>query len=564
MAGTRGGIGRIVAMVIGLVVVLALVLADAARAGTYNVAQCGWGIGAELDPTVPKTEGDSVYLHQRYCTAPPAGTPAGIEFVIGLANDGEQAIARARWAAPPGTNFAGVQFNWSGDLAPMVWQVAGIEDDLGFYGVAIAGGATPSTFVGKPITGPAPVFEVHIECLIVGATYGCTRSRWSRATLSGVTLTIDDPVPPTAKLGGVLVAPGWHRGTVPLELGAEDPVGGGLYREEATVDGAPVFTGPVACAVATIDGEVRGTSLRPCPATAAQAFEVDTRTLADGVHTLRGCAVDFGGGQGCAPDAQIQVDNSPPAVDFAAAREGRVAARVSDAFSGAAGGTISVRRADSESWTDLPTTLDRPGAGTARLSAQLPDLSAGAYVFRASATDAAGNGGSAQLRVSGSPAEVRRRAAGAGDGSGPAPRGGRRGAAGAHGRATHLVAYLVGRPAGGSRLTVDFGTGVDVRGRLTDRHGAGVADRPVTAVARAAASIGAPPERHRVVTDGAGRFELLLPAGTSRQVRVSFHGGGGFAPARSRPLALAVRAAVSLAAAPLHLRTGESVTLSGR
>jgi hypothetical protein len=391
--------------------------------------------------------------------------------------------------------------------------------------------------------------------------------------MNNLTLTVDDLVPPKSQLGGALVAPGWHRGTVPVDIGGEDPAGAGLSREEASVDGTPVFVGPIACSVAWIEGAVRATRLRPCPATASQSFEVDTRQLADGVHTLRGCAVDFGGGQGCAPAAQIQVDNSPPGVEFAAAPDGSVAASVSDPYSGPAAGTISVRRGDSEAWTDLPTVLERGTSGTATLRAQVPDLAPGAYYFRASATDGAGNGGSAQLRAAGGPAEVRRQVAGAGDGSGngPAPRGGR---AGARGRATHLVAYLAqgrggGRGEGGdrggaSRLTVDHGTAAEVRGRLTDARGRGVPDRPVVVVARAAGGIGGAPGRQRVVTDRHGGFEAPLRPGTSRRGVVSFHGGGGFGPARHSPLELRVRAAVSLAAEPLRLRTGESVALSGR
>jgi hypothetical protein len=554
-------------MAIGLVVMLALVLADAARAGTYNVAQCGWGIGAELDPTVPKTEGVAAFLRPGYCTNPAPGTAAGLEFSTGFANDGEQGIARARWAAPPGTNFAGVRFTWSGAMAYAVWQIAGIDDGEEFSGLAFAIQNHGPSVIAGPVTGPAPAFEVRLECLLLGAEIGCSRAQRSSMLLSEVTLTIDDPVPPKASLGGVLVASGWHRGTVPVEIGAEDPVGAGLYREEATVDGAPVFTGPVACAVAAIEGEVRATRLRPCPATATQGFEVDTTALADGVHALRGCAVDFSGGQGCAPGVQIQVDNSPPEVDFAAAPEGQVAAVVSDAFSGPAAGTISVRRADSEAWADLPTTIEHDVTGAVTLRAQLPDLSAGAYFFRATATDAAGNSGSAQFRAAGSPEELRRQIAGAGGGagSGPAARGGRRGANG-RGRTTHLVAYLA-KGGGAGRadrgLTVDYGTAAEVRGRLTDGHGAGVAGRPVMVVARVAGGAGGAPVGWRVVTDGAGRFAVRLAPGTSRHVLVAFHGGGKFAPAHHRPLALRVRAAVSLAARPPRLRTGELVTLSG-
>jgi hypothetical protein len=597
-------VGRIAAMVIGLAVVVVLGLADAARAGNYDVAQCGWGIGAELDPSVPSVEGVGAMLRPSYCTSPPAGMGAGMLFFTGMANNGEAVLARARWAAPPGTNFASARFTWSGDLMSGFWQTAGIDNGAEFAGLVFFHQSSAPHQVATAASGPARAFEVRLECLFHGTAIGCDRSLFSEMWLKDLTLTVDDPVPPQARLGGTLAAAGWHRGTVPLEVAAEDPAGAGLYREGATVDGVPVLAAPVACAVATIEGEVRATRLRPCPATAAQGADVDTTVLADGAHTLQGCAVDFGGGQGCAPAVQIYVDNSAPEVEFAAAPEGQVAAAVSDAFSGPAAGTISVRRADSEIWTDLQTTIEGGAAGTATLRAPLPDLGDGAFFFRATATDGAGNGASAQFRASGSSAEIRRQLAGAGDGNGPASRNG--GRSGRHGRATHLVAHLVPggsgaradrapaglrspgprlvegalgpRPAGagfaedgaprpatdGSGLTVDFGAGAELRGRLADARGRGVPSRSVAVVARAAGGVGGEPERRRVVTDRGGRFALALPPGTSRRVVVSFHGGGGFAPARDRPLALRVRAAVSLAAAPSRLRTGETVTLSGR
>jgi hypothetical protein len=586
-------------MVVGLAVVLVLALADAARAGDYNVAQCGWGIGAELDPSVPGTEGAGALLSPGLCTSPAAGWAPSIVFFTGIANKGEAVLVRARWAAPPGTNIVGARFTWGGQLMSGFWQEAGIDNGAEFVGLLYADQSSAPQQVATAVGGPARAFEVRLRCAFLGAAIGCDRSYLSYMTMSALTLTLDDPVPPRARLGGTLAAAGWHRGTVPVEVAGEDPVGAGLYREGATVDGAPVLAAPVACAVATIEGEVRAARLRPCPTTAAGAAEVDTTVLADGAHTLQGCAVDFGGGQGCAPAVQIQVDNSPPEVEFAAAPEGQVAAAVSDAYSGPAAGTISVRRADSETWSDLQTTVEHDGGGTATLRARLPDLGEGAYFFRATATDGAGNGGSAQLRASGSPAEVRRQLAAAGGGGGPATRDGGR-AAGVHGRSTHLVAYFVGsrRAGAGAPLTVDFGAGAELRGRLTDAHGDGVPDRPVSVVTRAAGGAGIPdrpvsvvtrplggagipdrpaavvtraagragagPERRRVVTDRGGRFALALGPGTSRRIVVAFHGGGGFAPARHRPLALRVRAGVSLTVTPARLRTGQTVTLRGR
>jgi hypothetical protein len=557
-------------MVIGLAVVLMLVLADAARAGTYDVAQCGWGVGAELDPSVPRAEGDAFYLHPGYCTSPPAGVPAGLAFDAGFANDSDQGIARGRWIAPSGTTLTAVRFTWGGGIAPGFWYVAGVDDGTGYYGLAFNVTNGPPVQVAVPIARAARVFEVRFECLLLGPLVGCVRSAPSTMRLTDLTLTIDDPVPPQARLSGALVAAGWHGGLVPLELAAEDAVGAGIAGEEATLDGVRLAGVPQSCAVATIEGEVRATRMRPCPPAAAQTVEVDTTRLADGVHTLRGCATDFGGGQGCAPDARILVDNSPPQVDFGAAPDGQVAATVSDAFSGAAAGTISVRRADSEIWTDLPTTFDRGASGSATLGARLPDLSAGAYFFRAVATDAAGNTGSAQLRAAGSPAELRREVGGGGSRAGGRTHG-------VQGRATHLTAYLAlgprdrrsgrgyaGSATAGSELTVDYGTAVEVRGRLTDARGASVTEQPVAVVARAEGKAGGESIRRVAVTDRTGRFVLRLPPGTSRRVGVSFHGGDGLAPAHHRSLALRVRAAVSLIAAPRQLSTGESVTLSGR
>jgi hypothetical protein len=555
-------------MAIGLAVVLVLAFADAARAGTYYVAQCGWGIGAELDPSVPLTEGAGAYLRPGNCAAPPAGTAASMWSFIGAANNGEAVRTRARWVAPPGTNIASARFTWSGELTSGFWQAAGIDNGMGFVGLAFIDQSSAPHEVTTVASGPARAFEVRLECLYHGTALGCDRSFWSQMWLRDLTLTIDDPVPPRARLGGTLAASGWHRGTVPVEVAGEDPVGAGLYREEATIDGGPVLVAPVACAVAVIEGQVRGTTLRPCPATATQGGEVDTTVLADGVHTLRGCAVDFSGGQGCAPAVQIQVDNTPPEIEFAAAPDGQVAATVTDSFSGPAAGTISVRRADSGSWTDLQTTVEHGAAGTATLRAPLPDLGGGAFFFRATATDGAGNGASAQFRASGSSAAVRRQVAGAGDGDGPVSRN-RHSGVGVGGRATHLLARLSSREAGAragharSGLTVDYGTEAELDGRLADVHGRGVANRRVAVATRAAGGIGRTPERQRVVTDRAGRFALSLPPGTSRRVVVSFHGGGGFAAAHHEPLSLRVRAAVSLAAVPSRLHTGQSVTLSG-
>lgn len=591
VAGTRGGtewkpgtrgVGRLAAMVLALVVVAFLLLAGEARAGTYRVAQCGWGLGVELDPTLPAVTGSGFSLDGSGCPMPSGSGAPGLKFEGAVAPDGVTGLARARWIAPPGTRFADAHLVWFGTAFPGNWLGLGVDVGVEYRLLASSWTSVAPAVLDLPIEGQAWAFEAFLQCLLGGPQVGCTRSTPSSMQISGITFALEDTQPPRAQLGGTLVAPGWHRGMVPLEIAASD-VGAGVAEEATTIDGAPVLTDAPACAARLIENEMRGTKMQPCPSTASRSVEVDTTGLADGAHTVGGCATDFAGDRGCAAEARIEVDNSPPSVVLAGPTEGEASATVGDRYSGVGSGTISMRRADAEGWTDLPTDLDRDGSGTATLTARLPDLGGTAYSLRVVATDAAGNTATAQQRVPGNSGERPGGAAGAGGkgsdgGKKGSEAGGKGGASSASGHSTpagsrpptHLVVHLVASgasrltPAAGSGLTVDYGTAVEVRGRLTDARRRGVDGQRVVVVVRGAAGTGGAPKRRRVLTDRGGRFALRLPPGTSRRVAVSFHGGGGFAPAARRSLALRVRAAVSLTAEPVDLDTGESVRLSGR
>lgn len=581
--GTRGGLGRIAAMAVGLAVVLLLAAAGEARGGLYRVAQCGWGVGAELDPTYPPTEGTAFSLDTASCAAAP-GAPAGMKFEEGVAPAGAYGRARARWVAPAGTVFRGAHLTWSEEPQWGSWAALGFYVGNQFQLLPIGSVGAVPTALDLPVEGSAWAFEAWLSCAFTPPrAYLCDRSLPSTARLSRLTFTLEDAQAPRVQLGGAAVGAGWRRGTTTLELGATD-VGAGIGVAEASVDGVPIARVEPACATAPIDGVWDGTKLQPCPATVARTVEVDTTRFADGSHTLVGCATDFAGERGCATAIEIEVDNSAPAVSFSDATEGEVATTVDDRFSGPATGAIAVRRAGADAWTDLPTTFEREGDGAARLSARLPEMGGVAYSIRATATDAAGNSGSGQLRVAASAAEPRHQASdGHGEkgasssGDGPARRR----------RATHLEVRLVasgragarallvgtgtgvvdrgadGSRAAGSGLTVDYGTTIEVRGRLTEGRGRGIGGRSVAIVVRAAAGIGAP-SRHRVRTDAGGRFALPLPPGVSRRIAVAFRGGDGLAASRPRPLTLRVSAGVTLTAAPIELATGDSVRLRGR
>ncbi|HET7121556.1 MAG TPA: carboxypeptidase-like regulatory domain-containing protein [Solirubrobacterales bacterium] len=283
----------------------------------------------------------------------------------------------------------------------------------------------------------------------------------------------------------------------------------------------------------------------------------DRKSLADlsvpaaGTYALQLWLRDEAGNE--APPSAVTIplrfDDLAPSVAFAAeAPEGKVAATVADAHSGAADGAIFYRRLDAQAWTELPTKLvPEAGAGAAVLLAPLPDLGFGTYVFRADANDAAGNAASTTLRSDGTQMAIRRL---------PPPH--------LQQAKTRLFARLGGGAGPGDSMTIGYGAPARLAGRLTMADGAGIANRELRVVSRPSHGALVPIVVRTTRTGEDGGFELRLPPGTSRRVTVAFAGEEGLEPARRPGLELRVRSGVTLRARPLDLRTGEVLRLRGR
>jgi len=280
----------------------------------------------------------------------------------------------------------------------------------------------------------------------------------------------------------------------------------------------------------------------------------DVSVPGPGVFSLQIWLRDEAGNE--APSTAVSVplrfDDVAPEVAFAGSEGGgipeRLMADVEDLHSGPAGGTILYRRADAPSWTELPTKLVAGDVSTrAHLVAPLPEILPGTYVFRAEATDAAGNTAATTLRGDGTqmalrravPVEVQR-------------------------ARTRLFARLRGGHGPGDSLTVPFAAPALISGRLTRADGAGIAGRELRVVSRPSRGALVPNAVSSVLSGERGGFELRLDAGPSRQVAVVFPGDGGLEEASRGPLDLRVRSGVSLRANPLTLRTGQLLRLSGR
>ena len=677
MSGTRGSLGRILAIGVALALALLLLGAREATAGNYLVAQCGWYV--DKDAEWADATGGAKFRSDAWCV-PSGGDPfAGVHmksFTRGGGTVSGTRFARWRWVAPSGTGISRVSGTWWHVLHDGMEQRIGAGRLDGGFDPFLSAGETDTTPRGfsHEFSVPQPALEDRLLCAR-GEGKWCSLDSDSWSALRGLTIDIFDghaPVPGAA--GADLAAGGWRRGAQRVNYWDSD-VGGGVRFSETLLDGARVGLTEYPCAKAMIDGVWRATRMQPCPGGAADEVTVQTTNFSDGPHELTRCASDFAGNSACLFPLVVLIDNHPPAsprnlslaggegwrridnFDFSWSNPGQgqaspiggvywritgpagydtgvkpatgrdissladrslprpglftfriwlrdeagnadsstavelpmrlddvppgvafesvpdpagaelpaiVSAKVSDEHSGAAKGQITYKRVNAEHWIELPTKLgEADGPGTGRLVAAVPtSLEPGTYVFRADAEDAAGNVASTTRRADNTEMALRKTPPPVGP-SRPAARQGDD-ARSAPLAKTRLFAVLRWRKRRGQSVTVPFGAGAALSGRLLSAVGAGLAGRRLRIVSRP--SHGALMRRRvEIVRTGRhGGFELGLRSGPSRRITVSFAGERGLEAARRPALALRVRGSATLEAAPHSLRNGQSVQLWGR
>jgi hypothetical protein len=678
MSGTRGGLGRILAMGIALALALLLLAAREATAGKYEVAQCGWHLDADADWA--DTTGGAKFRPDAWCATPADADPFDGAHMKSFTKGGSTVsgtrFARWRWVAPPTTGITRVSGTW--------WHTLhdGMEQRIGFDGwggefnpFASAGGTdvTPRGFVAG--FSPQPAIEDRLLCARAESKW-CSIEPDSWSAVRALTITVEDDTPPAAGVSGKLTDGGWQVGGQGVGFWGND-AGGGVRFGETLLDGNRVSLYEYPCAEAMVEGEWRGTRMQPCSTNVSGGASVDTARFSDGPHRLDHCATDFAGNVACISPLTVLIDNSPPAhprnlalaggdgwrradnfdfswsnpdqgpashiwgaywritgpagydtgVQFAPGQDiaaiadrtlprpgvyafhvwlrdeagnvnpssevempmrlddvppgvvfdvvpdqtgpelpQTVSARVSDEHSGPANGAIEYRRLNAERWIELPTKLQAgEKAGTASLIASVPqNLDPGTYVFSARAADAAGNTASTTRRADGIEMALRKAPPPVAPSRPASGQGGMQAPQAAPRAKTHLFAKLRWHHRHGPEVTVPFGAGAALSGRLLNAEGAGLSGRQLRVVSRPSRGALAPRRVDSVQTGPHGGFRLELPAGPSRRITVAYRGDSGLAGARRPALALRVRGAATLSVTPRSLRTGQSVLLWGR
>jgi hypothetical protein len=316
MSGTRGGVGRIVAMGVALALALLLLAAKEATAGKYSVAQCGWHLGA--DAGWADSTGGAKFRPDAYCATPANADPFDGAHLKSFTRDGQGTVsgtryARWRWEAPPGTGISRVSGTWWHALHDGIEQRIGVGTwSGGFDAFATAAGTdvTPREFVAG-FSPAMPAIEDRLLCARAESKW-CSLEPGSWSAIRALTITIQDDYPPGSAIDGDILAGGWLRGDRKLGYRATD-VGAGLERTEALLDGNPVSGHDHPCNAASIGGEWRATTMRPCSIERTGYYPISTRAFSDGPHTVGHCATDFARNGNCLPARQILIDNNPPA-----------------------------------------------------------------------------------------------------------------------------------------------------------------------------------------------------------------------------------------------------------
>lgn len=219
MAGTRGGVGRIAAMVVGLALLLVLLAAGEARAGKYEVISCGWYVGA--DAGWADTTGGAKFAPDAWCTPPAGADPFdGVHlksFTRAAGTVSGTRFARWRWQAPAGTGITRFTGTWWHALHDGLEQRIGTEPYGGGFNVfaaASATNATPTNLVAG-FSPPQAALEDRLLCAKLESS-SCSLEQQSWSALRAVTLTLEDDSPPAAGEGGPIFEGKWQVGWRPI------------------------------------------------------------------------------------------------------------------------------------------------------------------------------------------------------------------------------------------------------------------------------------------------------------------------------------------------------------
>jgi hypothetical protein len=261
MVGTRGGVGRIAAMAVGLVACLCLLLAGEARGARYVVIQCAAGAGVDADWW--DSTGGAKFRPDAYCDGG-SGDHAKSFTRDGAATVSGEQFARWRWLAPQGTYLTKASGDWWHALHDGMEQRIGSINWAGGFEPKLEANGTDTTQRYWELDFPVPVagIEDRLLCARGGSTW-CSLEDPSWSGDKELRIELEDEKAPQAGIGGDLAGGGWHRGTQNLAISGSD-VGSGVRYGETLIDGVRAAVTEYPCAAIWLGGALVSTRMGPC------------------------------------------------------------------------------------------------------------------------------------------------------------------------------------------------------------------------------------------------------------------------------------------------------------
>jgi hypothetical protein len=386
-----------------------------------------------------------------------------------------------------------------------------------------------------------------------------------KSEVSTVQLKVDKTNPESALHG---VPEGWINQAVALSVSATDGLSG--MSGTAGDDGRP------------------GTAIRVDGGSgqfAGSPTDVTAGISAEGDHTVRFWAIDLAGnandgqpvsqpGDNEPGSAHVRIDRTAPSVAFANSQDPEdlelIRAPVADQLSGVRDGEIAFRRAgSSDAYVGMATVL-REG----RLESRFPSDSQpeGAYEFKATARDAAGNSQTTGSRQNGqamiltNPIKLPTALRATWDSPAAHAICRLRRSHNPRLRRRYRAAYrrcIRNRTLAQTHSTVGYGAPASVQGTLTDGGGTALGSQPVRIVEQFDAGATVPDRTTTVQTDSAGHFGASLAPGPSRTVIARFDGTKTYAAAQAGQIRENVLTQVTFTASPSRIHNGQTVQFSG-
>jgi hypothetical protein len=548
---------------VGLVTLLVLAAsAPAAWAGTYDVVSCGAPGAGGVNKAWVSALGDLRGFNPDAPEANPNDFDFGIECAGGLfarshfgpphEAAGFGTSATLSFTAAPGTAIVGAQLTRYGEARPSADNPDTPENESGRWEVFAQDGKD-GTQIGGPLSADACKPQGGNVCTI-GSSGGTPSPRYRLAgspriswgvvcggdsgpfscftnagegfgyyplatfLLYAATVTVEDLERPGAvAAGGPITAEGWRSWTDGLEVSARDA--SGIRAVSLAVNGRTLSESQEPC-------DFRDP--RPCRdlATSPRDLTSGRRLVGDGTHTLAVTVTDPAG-NAATIERPLKIDENSPQLSVRRPAGRTIVVDATDQGSGLASAQIEARFLPDGIYAPVTTRIE-PG----KIVGKVASGSASKLGLRVTARDAAGH----STVVEGLPSVLSVTSAVVGGRSRPVRNG--------------LVRT-------GARKEVTF------RGRLRSGTGQPLGSQTlrVTSTLR---RTGAGTETVGTATTGAdGKFSVVVPAGPSRVVQLSFDGAVGALPA-GRKIQLRVPASSTINASPRRVGPGGRVRFSGR